>query len=247
MIVNTRRVFLQLLRALRIDVVCEVGSFGGADTRRFRRAAPRARIIAFEPHPENLRRMRADPSLRDGRVEISSLAVSNYDGTGQLFAPRHDGRETLQASSLYGASALREVSSAIPVETSRLDTFLGESLDARRRLALWIDAVGHSHEVLEGAAGVAPQVELLHIQIDSQACVAPHQKTYPHVRALADRMGLEQIATSAPTERPQFHALYVRRELRRRERWAVSTLLAAARGRHLVGRGIRALAGSLGK
>jgi hypothetical protein len=68
--VNTRQVFIALLRDLDIDLVCEVGSMNGEDALAFRARLPFARIMALEPNPENLRCMRADPRLATARIDV---------------------------------------------------------------------------------------------------------------------------------------------------------------------------------
>src|SRR5688572_12876775 len=75
MSLSTGRLFTALLRPLRIDVVCDIGSLNGADALRFRRALPKADIMAFEANPHNYRAMLATPALRRARIEVLPCAV----------------------------------------------------------------------------------------------------------------------------------------------------------------------------
>src|ERR1700760_1625734 len=85
MIVNTQRLFPELLSTLGIGVVCDVGSMNGADSLAFREAAPAAAIYAFEPNPNNLSLMQADAKLKAGNVEVVPLAASNANGSAEFF------------------------------------------------------------------------------------------------------------------------------------------------------------------
>ena len=69
--VNTKELFLALLPDLGIDLVCEVGSMNGDDALAFRARLPQTRIIALEPNPSNLQRMRADPRLAAAGIEVA--------------------------------------------------------------------------------------------------------------------------------------------------------------------------------
>jgi len=76
MIVNTQRLFVKLLSGMKISTVCDVGSMDGADSLTFRDALPESSIYAFEPNPENLRRMQADRALQERTIHIVPLAAS---------------------------------------------------------------------------------------------------------------------------------------------------------------------------
>src|ERR1700730_1397779 len=104
MIVNTQRLFAKLLRAIQINAICDVGSMNGADALAFRNAVPRSSIYAFEPNPENFRRMEANPVFQERNIQIVSAAATNYDGEAEFFLVEadyslRDGRSGM--SSLY--------------------------------------------------------------------------------------------------------------------------------------------------
>ena len=83
--VNTKELFLALLPDLGIDLVCEVGSMNGDDALAFRARLPQTRIIALEPNPSNLQRMRADPRLAAAGIEVVGAAASNADASAPFF------------------------------------------------------------------------------------------------------------------------------------------------------------------
>src|SRR5277367_2678974 len=103
MIVNTQRLFRSLLGALRISVVCDVGSMNGADALMFRDAVPDASIFAFEPNPENLRLMKADRILQERHIQVVPLAATDFDGEANLYLVDAD---YLQHDSRRGMSSL---------------------------------------------------------------------------------------------------------------------------------------------
>ena len=245
--VNTRELFLALLGDLDIDLVCEVGSMNGEDALAFRARLPHARIIALEPNPSNLRHMRADPRLAAARIEIVGAAASDTDAHAPFFVVEAD---YATANPRRGMSSLRRRDAAayatheVDVPTVRLDSLLAPAMApfmARgARVALWIDVEGHACEVLEGLRGVASQVVLLHVELESQPCVAAGQRLYPEARALLEAWEFDEIAVDHVHTHPQFNALFLREELDaaswrrvvRRLRWAqVRSSLADALGR----------------
>ena len=211
---NTRLLFLALLRDLDIDVICDVGSMNGSDALAFRRRRPGARVIAIEPNPENLRSMRNDARLGSAGIEVVAAAASNLDGIAQFFVLDAD---YLTANARRGMSSLRNrdgpayAGAAVDVKVLRLDSLLQGNIAAQARIALWIDSEGQACEVLEGMRDIAAQVQLLHVEVESQACISSDQRLYPEARAILEALGFEEIATDYPNTNPQFNAVYVRR------------------------------------
>jgi len=157
MIANTQNLFLKLLSVMQINVICDVGSMNGEDALAFRVASPRATIFAFEPNPENLRLMRADPALREHHIEVVPQAVTHSDGQAEFFVVTADYSTTNDwrgMSSLYRRPHEAELLIAVPVETTRLDTFFADKRSSGMRVGLWVDVEGKSYEAIEGASGM---------------------------------------------------------------------------------------------
>ena len=217
--VNTRQLFLALLRDLDINLVCEVGSMDGTDALAFRTRLPHARIIALEPNPANLRRMRADQRLEMARIDIVGAAASREDAHAPFFVVDADyasANARRGMSSLHQRDARAYPSTAVEVQTLRLDTLLAPAIAAMAggaRVALWIDAEGHACEVLEGLRDVAQHVVLLHVELESQPCIAPQQRLYPEAHALLESWKLGEIAADQAHSHPQFNALFLRGDL----------------------------------
>jgi FkbM family methyltransferase len=232
MVVNTRRLFIQLLRTLRIDMVCDVGSMNGADALAFRAAVPDATVLAFEANSDNYHRMRTDHRLHASGITTLPLAVTDHDGhaafhmTGSNYAP---GDAWRGMSSLHKRFSRPELLTSVTVATTRLDSALRHHDIASRRLALWIDAEGKGYEVLVGAKGIVDQVQLVHIEVETTPCIGRDQRLYAQVRQLLLAAGFVEFATDQRPTNIQFNALFVRRHL------SIGTILRM-RGRLLVGK-----------
>lgn len=252
MILSTSRLFTDLLRPLRVEVVCDIGSLNGADALRFRRALPAADIIAFEANPDNYQAMLRTPALAQAGIEILPCAAAEREGETEFYVvPVQDGNLARRGmSSLYQREAADQRGVPVPVATRRVDSVLGERARAGRIIALWIDAEGAAFEVLEGSRGVIEQVRLVHVEVETAPCIGAGQKLYPAVAAFLEAQGFEQIATDYPIDNPQFNVLFVRRGLSRPmraalwrrkwyqqlRRWVIRLLLAPmpARLRHFM-------------
>jgi FkbM family methyltransferase len=229
MIVETRRLFASLLPAMRINIVCDVGSMDGTDALRFRAALPSSTIYAFEPNPNNFQVMQGSQALKESNIQPLPFAATNYDGEAEFFVvktdPRDDGSRGM--SSLYKRSdSWTTLAAVIPVRTTRLDTFLAGRHATGDRLALWIDVEGKAYEVIEGAIGIADQVHLVHLEVEDMPYIAANQKLYSEVKMLLKRIGFAELATDQSRKRNvhgkgtdqsstepwlfQFNALFIR-------------------------------------
>jgi FkbM family methyltransferase len=219
MILSTRRLFLALLPALDIDTVCDVGSMNGADALAFRRAVPRARVLAFEPNPHNVRLMENDSRLREHGIELMPFAACEQDGVAAFHLVKTDyalphHRRGMSSLLERDDRSLRD--STASVATVRLDRCLAAA--APHRMALWIDVEGKAFEALEGARGILSQVMLLHVEVETLPCIAAGQKLYPQIRALLESEGFVELATDRAPQAEQLNVLFVRREMTHTER-----------------------------
>jgi hypothetical protein len=67
----------------------------------------------------------------------------------------------------------------------------------------------------------------VHVEVETEPCIAPDQVLYPQVRALLQSMGLEELATDRIWH-AQFNALFVQRGLLAQYRWRIAGWLALA-------------------
>ena len=241
MIINTQRLFTRLLVTSRINVVCDVGSMNGADALNFRDAVPEANIYAFEPNPANLGLMRANKALQERNIQVVPLAATNCDGEAMFFLVdadyylQNDCRRGM--SSLYKREGDWASADVVRVKTTRLDTFLADKCAPDARLALWIDTEGKAFEVIEGLAGMAERVLLLHVEVETAACIGTDQKLYSDVKASLEQLGFAELATDHSPRCTQFNALFLRSDVAMQYRTKAS--LVHARLRYLLVQAIR--------
>ena len=217
LIVDTRRLFLKLLRTFEIDTVCDVGSMDGSDSLRFRRALPAAEVIAFEPNPLNFALMQADPRLGVERIRLLPLAVSDRDSEAPFFVvgaeyARDRDLARRGMSSLHRRSDSSLIADVVQVHMTRLDDVLARG-SASARIALWIDTEGMAYEAISGASGVLGRTEMLHVEVETVPCIGSDQRLLPDVERLLIEGGFVLLATDQPTSSMQLNALFVRSEL----------------------------------
>ena len=242
MIVNTQRLFLKLLRAMKINVVCDVGSMNGHEALAFRATAPHATIFAFEPSPENLRLMRADSALRERHIEVIPFAVTNSDEQAEFYIVNADYstvNDWRGMSSLLRRPHEAALLTAVQVETTRLDTFFANRWSPDMRVGLWVDVEGKSYEAIEGVSDLVRNIQLIHIEVETSPYISADQKLYPEVYTLLRSMGFAELATDGRHDSFQFNALFVRRDLSRAMRFKVKRYLAEDRLRFIVTKTVR--------
>jgi FkbM family methyltransferase len=242
MVLSTQRLFVQLLREMSITTICDIGSMNGDDALSFRAALPDANIFAFEANPENLRRMQISIRLREENIRVVPLAITNYDGEAHFFVVAADYSTVNGArgqSSLYRRSGESGTSAAIVVKTARLDTFLGAERLSDARLALWIDVEGKAYEALEGAAGVIRHVQIIHVEVEAEPCIASDQRLHSETKALLRGSGFVEVGTDGPLAWDQFNALFVRSDLSTRLTLRVAKHVATAHVRSMLAGTVR--------
>lgn len=129
-----------------IDVGANVGAF----TIPFAYAVgPTGTVLAFEPLPDNVKRLRANVELnRLSNVRIEAQAVGDREGVAEL---------RMSADPAYGSitdiDVQRGVGTSVSVPVTRLDEFWA-SLQRPEVSVLKIDVEGGEADVLLGASGL---------------------------------------------------------------------------------------------
>ncbi|MCW5898886.1 MAG: FkbM family methyltransferase [Flavobacteriales bacterium] len=166
--------------AIRPDMVLDVGAHMGYHVLCFAMRWPEARVVAFEPNPVNVGRLREqlvlNPSIA-GRVEVMSMALADVDGRMDMRASSNIEDQTSSGGYLHGVrpSLPEEVytkagfhSFSVPVH--RLDTLVEKH--AWQGIGLVkIDVEGAEHMVLHGAMETLAHARpVLLIEVHSVAC-----------------------------------------------------------------------------
>jgi FkbM family methyltransferase len=212
LILDTRRLFLKLLRTFEIDTVCDVGSMDGSDALRFRRALPSAEIIALEPNPRNFEMMSSNAGLRTHRIRALPVAASDSNSDAPFYVVETDysarGNPAFRGmSSLHQRSDGSTLAEVVRVRTVRLDRLLADGNS--RRIALWIDTEGMAFEAIFGAAGVLGQTQLLHVEVETKPCIGAAQRLLPDVERILIDADFVLLATDQPRTSLQLNALFV--------------------------------------
>ena len=210
----------------------------GRDALLFRRSLRNAEIIALEPNPENASRMRAEPSLERAMIEVVPAAAADFDGEAAFHLvpapPGPDERDRRGMSSLWMRSDPKFAGPSVVVPVLRLDRLL-EARVPHRALALWIDCEGGAFEALKGATGIAPWLQLVHVEVETQPCINPTQHLYGDVAALLGGWGFIELATNRPSSSVQFDAVYLRADRIIATRLRIGFWILALRLRRLLG------------
>ena len=244
MIVDTRRLFLKLLRTLPIDTVCDVGSLDGSDALRFRRVLPTAEVIAFEPNPRNFELMAADERLPRHGIRILPFAVSDRDAEAPFFVVgaryvRNLDVQRRGISSLHRRPDSSLIAEVVQVRTVRLDDVLAKDSSASR-IALWIDTEGKGCEAIAGAAHVLDRTQLLHVEAETVQYFGAEHKLLPDIERILDA-DFALLATDHPREWSQLNALFVRKDSLRAHAAEIRSHLANEQLRHRVKAAVRPL------
>ena len=145
---DERRFVRRMLRSgdLFVDGGAHVGAYTVLAARR---VGPKGVVVAFEPDPENRRRLeRSVAANRLGNVVVSDVALSDRDGEAAF---TRDSANTGGHSLV--ASTIDRPGSAIAVPTETLDGFLARRFPhaADRRVVLKLDLQGHEARAIAGA------------------------------------------------------------------------------------------------
>lgn len=198
-VLKTKYAFHGLLWLLEPDVVLDVGSMDGSDSRRFRKLLPHANVVAFEGNSYNYRAMIGDPEIGRARIRVVNKLVSDREGERAFFVQRpvvgaeHFNRGT---SSLTRRDEDGVTTEEVRLDAIRIDSFLAREYPMSSSAALWIDVEGHAYSVLDGMSGAKDRVKLVHVEVETSE-VWPGQKVEADVLRLAAGMDYIPVACGA--------------------------------------------------
>lgn len=233
-LLDTKSLFIALLKQLRCDLVLDIGSRDGKQSLLFRDLLPEAKVVAFEANPRNYRKMAANPLLAEKRVTLSPCAVSNVDGEATFHIAdadydREDSDENnLGTSSLLVHPGLKTAES-VTVPTVRLETLLRQpEYGGCQSVALWIDVESAEYWVLEGLGTMAERVQLIQVET-ARTPMRLGQKTYDGVSRLLTEYGFVELGHNLEKDAAWGDVVYLRRAVFEQRRGAVRRALFVAR------------------
>ncbi len=144
-------------------VIIDLGINKGREIRGFLKITPNAEIHAFEPHAGWFKRTR-DKFKKYPNCHFYELAVSNEDGTSELYIGNHKGGHTLIES-----TELHEVlyDSSVSVKTCRLDTWYKKSKIDKIDF-LWSDIEGSEKNMILGGRKTLKNVKYFYTEYSTQ-------------------------------------------------------------------------------
>lgn len=196
--IHTATLFYSLLAARAdIDLFLDVGSLDGREAFSVESRFPLIQCIAFEPNPRNIALIQQGIAHRGSHIQLQTIAVGNINGTTSFYT------RTPLSSSNYGASSVLQytsvardaefATSTIEVPVRRLDSI--EAIAEQHKIALWIDVEGAGYQALEGMAGIAQQVQLIHIEVETRPLFDGGRSALDVVKIMRN-YGLELIGSN---------------------------------------------------
>lgn len=198
-ILETKYAYHALLWLLQPDLVLDIGSMDGSDSKRFRKILARTDLVAFEGNPGNYNAMVNDVEIQRQNIRVVNSLVADGDGERSLFVqqPRQDAEGFNRGTS---SMTRREEAGAkveeVRLKATRVDSFLAKEYPLSSRIALWIDVEGHTYSVLAGIRASQDRIKLMHAEVETIESW-PGQKLEPEVLELAARLGFVPLARSA--------------------------------------------------
>ena len=144
-LLKAKYAFHLLVAFLKPEVILDIGSMDGADSKRFARLVPGAQIVAFEGNPYNYRAMCADAELSKASVRVEHRLVSDVAGETRFFVqrPLDDGTDFNRGTSSTFVRSLEDArAEEVVVDTVRVDDFLDKEYPSASSVAAWIDVEG---------------------------------------------------------------------------------------------------------
>lgn len=162
-------------------LVLDIGAHIGYHALAFASTYPAAHVVAFEPNPANLERLRANLALNPAlaaRIGVEECALGDTNGTLQFSASDNVDDETSSGGYLHGITppldqAVYDRSGfrTTTVQVRRLDDLAREQHWGRVAL-MKIDVEGAEHLVLKGAEELLRRDRpCLCIEVHSVACM----------------------------------------------------------------------------
>jgi 2-O-methyltransferase len=164
-------------------IIFDIGTCEGEDAVRYSNMFPSARIFAFEPRPDNLKKIHENlRHYQKKNVIVSDLALSSSNGTATFFlSSGKPGNEVesdnwdfgnKSSSLLPPSEQMKEVTSwlnfdqTIEVNTKRLDDYCAEHKLERIDL-IHMDVQGAELMVLEGAGFFLDKVKCVWLEVEA--------------------------------------------------------------------------------
>jgi FkbM family methyltransferase len=203
-----------LLRALRVNCVIDVGANTGSFSKRLRMHGYRGHILSFDPLRENYDAIRA-VAADDSRWQVFELALGSSSGRREFNVITTTGGTELSS---FLTPLDDAVERALEVDVKRLDDLLPRLLPSvpEPRVFLKIDTQGYDVEVMRGSEGALDWI----VGLQSEISLIPLYHGMPHYTTALDYyeslgfvlMNLFVVNRARNGSVPEYDALMAKRD-----------------------------------
>jgi FkbM family methyltransferase len=195
-------------------IILEAGAHFGEDTMRMKAIWPDCIVHAFEPHPDNYRRL-IDATYRVPGVFCYQLALSDIIGTVKFYRCRlHEGASSLLKSAPF-KQALYNDQEPINVQCLTLDEWACQN-NVDHIDFCWLDMEGAELKMLQHASTILPTIRAIYIEVNFQE-FRTGMVQYKDIKHFLHTHGFKQIwmtpgKIGLPAEE-QANVLFVREDI----------------------------------
>jgi len=197
-VLNTEIFFQLLVKYLKPEIICDVGTLDASHSVLLRHISKYPRIIAFEANPYNYKNIVNSGIPVKENIEVIHKAVSNKPGELVFHVQKY----TTNAGQdwMAGTSSIlqrnQEVGDTeeVRIDSIRLDEFLKENEPDinNKTVALWIDVEGAGYEVLQGISEISNRVLFIQVEVETEE-IWQGQKLKKDVIDLLNKLGFTEV------------------------------------------------------
>jgi len=197
-ILNTEIFFQLLVKYLKPDIICDIGTLDASHSILLRHISKIPRIIAFEANPYNFKKILDRRIPETENIELFQKAVSNTAGTLVFHVQKY--KDDAEKMWMAGTSSILQRSQSVGdteevnVEAVRIDRFLKDNdpdID-NKSIALWVDVEGAGFEVLQGMSDISSNILFIQVEVETEE-IWQGQKLKQDVLDLASKLGFVEI------------------------------------------------------
>jgi len=195
-ILNTEILFQLLVKYIKPEIICDIGTLDASHSILLRKISKQARIIAFEANLRNYENIINRGLACKANIEIIQKAVSNKPGQLVFHVQKYSDDE--QDQWMAGTSSIlqrnKEVGNTeeVSVESIRLDDYLNAEPPVSSSIALWIDVEGAGFEVLEGIQNITKHISFLQVEVETEE-IWQGQKLKKDIQSLMQAYGFLEV------------------------------------------------------
>lgn len=194
-------------KSLDPTLIVDVGANTGEFLMHARRAFPRAKVLAFEPHPDAVKAI-TERYKGDQQILVEPVGLGSQSGTATLFVTDFSPGSSVVAKPV---GQYQEV----PISIRRLDDYC-QYIPAIGKILIKIDVEGFELEVLKGGESFLQKAHYLYLEArTTKAIGCSFEEIYLHLKPLGwQYVGAFDSVFASSGELLYFDALFERDSLK---------------------------------